>query len=437
MEKLIWNNLTSQQQIVALQRAPRNSSPEISARVAEIIDQVRSQRDAAIRQLTRLLDEVDLPVSQVAELEAEDSISQLQPEVRQAIDQAYSNIKLFHEAGRPSNLSVETSAGVMCHARYTGINRVGLYAPGGSTPLPSSVLMMGVPAQIAGCREIVLCTSPGRNGAIDPAIAYAARLCGVTSVFQIGGAQAIAAMAFGTESVPRCDKLFGPGSVWVTEAKRQVAASHHAITIDMVAGPSEVMVIADGQANATFVASDMLAQVEHGPDSQAILLTDDSKLASQVVTEVDRLSSTLSRKDQIASSLQYSRVIVVENLVEAVELANRYAAEHLIIQTADPESLSEEITAAGSVFLGAWTPEVLGDYCSGTNHVLPTCGLARSVNGLSTADFMKRITIQNASREGFLGLATTARVLAECENLTAHALAVTVRQDSLEAEARS
>jgi histidinol dehydrogenase len=402
--------------------------------VTQILQQVREQGDRALGELSIRLDGIDLTDFSVPASEWDSAARELPADVRQAIDQAASNIRAFHKAGRPRGYALETTPGVVCQTRYVGIDRVGLYAPGGGTPLPSSVLMMGIPAQLAGCRESVLCTPPSPSGTIHGAIAYAARVSGIQSIFKVGGAQAIAAMAFGTETVPACDKIFGPGSVWVTEAKRQVAAGSTSVTIDMAAGPSEVLVVADEQADAELVAVDMAAQMEHGPDSQAILVTDCPELAASVQQHLQRLASELSRQAFIDASARYSRCLVVDDLQQAVDVANQYAAEHLIIQTRDPEALLEQVTAAGSVFLGPWTPEVLGDYCSGTNHVLPTCGLARSVNGLSTSDFMKRITVQRATPSGLQALAATATTLAECEQLTAHAKAVTLRQQKIRLE---
>ncbi len=427
MNVLDWKKLDSTAQGIALQRAPSNVSPAIADKVAAIIDAVRSRGDVAIQEFTVQFENVTRKSIRASEKELDEACQKLPAAMRSAIDAAYDNVQAFHLRGRPADYSMETVPGVTCSARYTGIGRAGMYAPGGATPLPSSVLMLGVPAQIAGCGKRNLCTAPNRNGTIDPAIAWAARKCSITEVFLAGGAQAIAAMAFGTETVPATDKIFGPGSVWVTEAKQQVARIG-TVAIDMPAGPSEVMILADGTANATFVAADMLAQLEHGCDSQAILVTTDRNLAHAVVKEVERLRLQLTRSNQIEQSLAHSGVILVSTLDEATDIANRYAAEHLIIQTADPAVLCDRITSAGSIFLGAWTPEVLGDYCSGTNHVLPTNGFARCMNGLSVSDFMKRLTIQQATRRGLAALAPVATTLAAWEGLTAHALAITIRQ---------
>ena len=435
MEIIEWNELDQGSREAALERAPQNRSEKTQLIVSDILKRVSSDGDAAIRELTFQLDGVDLQSFRVTTEERHAAMEGLDVEVREAIDSAYQNIKKFHHAALPSNFSLETSSGVTCQARYLGIQSVGLYAPGGKTPLPSSVLMMGVPAELAKCKNVILCSPPSPSGEIDGAIAYAAEVCGVDAVFKIGGAQAIAAMTFGTESVPACDKLFGPGSIWVTEAKRQVSVGRSATTIDMAAGPSEVMVVADKDANPVFVAVDMAAQMEHGTDSQAILVTESRDLAEAVVQAVLDLLPQLNRRDLIRSSSRYSRIILVDDISQAMQVANLYAAEHLIIQTEDADIRLEQVTAAGSVFLGRWTPEVLGDYCSGTNHVLPTCGLARSVNGLSVSDFMKRITVQRATADGLMGLAKTATTLANAEGLTAHALAVSIRRDGCQSGA--
>ncbi len=432
LEILQWNELTSAEREAALKRAPANRDQRVQESVAKIVDRVRLQGDQAIRELTLEFDGVPIENCLVSSCDLQSASDQLPADLKAAIDVAFGNIQKFHHAALPNSFAIETSPGVECSTKYLGIETVGMYAPGGATPLPSSVLMMGVPAMIAGCGTKVLCSSPNAEGKIDPAIAYAAKLCQVDRVFLIGGAQAIAAMAYGTQSVPACDKIFGPGSVWVTEAKRQVAADSSPVTIDMAAGPSEVLVVADDSADPEFIAADMLAQLEHGTDSQAILVTDSSRIASQTAAAVQRMAESLSRVQQVQESMSHSRVILTIDMQQAMVVANRYAAEHLILQAKDSQQLAGKITAAGSVFVGKWTPEVLGDYCSGTNHVLPTCGLARSVNGLSTADFMKRITFQSASADGLSGLAQTATTLARWEQLTAHALAVDVRLSAID-----
>ncbi len=411
-------------------RAPQNRSTELWHQVTDLVESIRDGGDVAVARLAARFDNLHRASFRIDERELAVAASRLDLETAEALEVAYRNLVTFHEKGRPCGYEVETVPGVVCRAEYRPIERVGLYAPGGSTPLPSTVLMLGVPSGIAGCRTRVLCCPPSPDGQIDPGIAFAARLTGINDAFLIGGAQAIAAMAFGTETVPACDKIFGPGSARVTAAK-QLVSQMTSVTIDMPAGPSEVLVIADEQANAEFVAADMLAQLEHGPDSQALLVTWSRTLALRVADALAAQAARLPRKKLVADSMAYSSILVVEDPAEAIAIANRYAAEHLILNTQDPESLFARIESAGSVFLGPWTPEVLGDYCSGTNHVLPTNGTARSLGGLSVADFMKRITVQHASREGFRRLAPIARRIASHEGLTAHSMAAAIREQSV------
>jgi histidinol dehydrogenase len=314
------------------------------------------------------------------------------------------------------------------------VARVGLYVPAGSAPLPSTALMLGVPARIAGCHEVVLCSPARADGRCDEAVLYAARLTGVHKVFKLGGAQAIAAMAYGTASVPKCDKLFGPGNAWVTEAKLQVSSDPDGAAIDMPAGPSEVLVIADARANPVFVAADLLSQAEHGPDSQVILLADSDELLDRVEREVQAQCAVLPRSAVAAQALSRSRLIRVASLAQAVEVSNRYAPEHLILQVAEPRALLDGIESAGSVFLGAWTPESVGDYCSGSNHVLPTYGYAKSYSGVSVASFQKQITVQQLSADGLRAIGPCTATLAAAEQLEAHRRAVTLRLAALDGE---
>jgi histidinol dehydrogenase len=311
------------------------------------------------------------------------------------------------------------------------IQRVGLYVPAGSAPLPSTALMLGVPARIAGCREVVLCSPARTDGSCDDAVLFTARLVGVHRVFKLGGAQAIAAMAYGTESVPRCDKLFGPGNAWVTEAKLQVSSDPDGAAIDMPAGPSEVLVIADAQANPVFVAADLLSQAEHGPDSQVVLVTDSTALLDKVATEVDRQCAQLPRGAIAEQALAQSRLIAVTSLAQAVEVSNRYAPEHLILQVSGARELVASIESAGSIFVGAWTPESVGDYCSGSNHVLPTYGYARSYSGVSVASYQKQITVQELDPNGLRAIGPCTATLAAAEQLEAHRRAVTLRLAAL------
>ncbi|MEO6953244.1 MAG: histidinol dehydrogenase, partial [Polyangia bacterium] len=329
-------------------------------------------------------------------------------------------------------LRVETSPGVVCERFETPISAVGIYVPAGSAPLPSAAIMSAVPAAIAGCELRILCTPPRADGRADPAILVAARLCGVTHIYKVGGAQAIAAMAYGTRTIPKVDKIFGPGNAWVTAAKLLVAQDPAGAAYDLPAGPSEVLVIADDAANPEFVAADLLAQAEHDPSSQVVLLTPSRSLADRAIAAIDRQQAGLSRRAITAEALRRSRVILVADLDTALDVSNRYAPEHLILQVEAARSWLPKVKAAGSVFLGAWTPEPMGDYCSGTNHVLPTYGYARAFSGLALADFMRRITVQELTPAGLADLGPVAVTLAQLEGLDAHANAVSVRLRELE-----
>jgi histidinol dehydrogenase len=395
--------------------------------VARIIEQVRSDDDVALCSLTLRYDGVEVKSLETSTAAFDVAEQALDPVLRTAMRNALARIEAFHAAGAPIEYMLDTAPGVRCERILRPLDRVGLYVPAGSAPLFSTVLMLGVPARLAGCREVILCTPPRADGSVDPAVLVAARLCGITRVFTVGGAQAIAAMAFGTASVPRCDKLFGPGNAWVTEAKRQVAAAPDGVAIDMPAGPSEVLVIADAEANPDFVAADLLAQAEHGPDSQVLLITDSAPLAAAVSVAIEYQLASLPRREIAEQALAGSRIIVVDDLQTAVELSNRYAPEHLILQVVAPRALLAQVRAAGSVFLGAWSPESVGDYCSGTNHVLPTDGWARACSGVSVASFQRAITVQELSRDGLAIIGGDAIVMAEAEGLRAHAQAVRVR----------
>ena len=395
--------------------------------VAQIIEQVRSDGDAVLRELTLRHDGVMIGTFEVGTAAIDAAERGLDPALRTAMRNALARIEAFHAAGAPAGYTLDTAPGVRCERVLRPLDRVGLYVPAGSAPLPSTVLMLGAPARIAGCLEVILCTPPRADGSVDPVVLAAAEMCGIKRVFAVGGAQAIAAMAFGTNSIPRCDKLFGPGNAWVTEAKRQVAAMPDGVAIDMPAGPSEVLVIADADANPEFVAADLLAQAEHGPDSQVLLVTDSAALADAVCIAIEHQLAPLPRRTIAATALGCSRVIVVDDLRVAVELSNRYAPEHLILQVAKPRSLLAQVRAAGSVFLGAFSPESVGDYCSGTNHVLPTDGWARAYSGVSVASFQRAITVQELSRDGLAAIGCDAIVMAEAEGLRAHAHAIRVR----------
>lgn len=405
----------------------RNSSDDdrISERVGEIIGRVREEGDRALFELARQIDGVELATLRVSEQEIAEAASAVPDEVRQAIGKAIGNIRRFHEAQRPAPVDIETTEGVRCCQRAVPIRRVGLYIPGGNAPLFSTVLMLAVPASVAGCSEVVLCSPPNKQGGIAPVILYAASQCGVREIYKCGGAQAIAALAYGTETIARCDKIFGPGNRYVTQAKQAVGG--RVCAIDMPAGPSEVMVIADDESNPQFVAADLLSQAEHGNDSQSILLCLSADFARRVDAATEEQYARLSRRQTISNSLNGSRIIVLEDLAQAVDFANGYAPEHLIIQTRRPWEIAERITAAGSVFVGDYSTESAGDYASGTNHTLPTSGWARSMSGVNLDSFMHKITFQELSREGLKALAPTITAMAEAEGLDAHAEAVRIR----------
>ncbi|GAB2540305.1 histidinol dehydrogenase [Spirosoma aerophilum] len=410
----------------ALLARPVQSTQQIEAAVAPILAQVRSGGDSALFELALKFDKVDLsngglevPLSALDEADG-----QLSDELKSAIRQAYQNIRLFHERQKQPIEKVETMPGVMCWRKSVGIEKVGLYIPGGTAPLFSTVLMLGIPAQLAGCREVVLCT-PSNH----PAIYFAAKLVGITKVFRIGGAQAIAAMAYGTESVPQVYKIFGPGNQYVTSAKMLVAKE--GVAIDMPAGPSEVAVYADDSAIPAFVAADLLSQAEHGADSQVLLVTTSKKLVSMVNLVLPTQLSKLPRRELAAKALENSKAILVENEADAIDLLNAYAAEHLILSVENAESVAEKIVNAGSIFLGNYTPESAGDYASGTNHTLPTNGFARAYSGVSLDSFVKKITIQHITQEGIQQLGPVVEAMAEAESLDAHKRAVSLRLASL------
>ncbi|MEI7255749.1 histidinol dehydrogenase [Dickeya dadantii] len=426
-----WQACTEAEQRQLLTRPAISASDRISAIVSEILAKVRDDGDAALREYSARFDKVQVDSLRVSAEAIDAAAARLGDDIKQAMATAVRNIETFHNAQKLPSISVETQPGVRCQQVTRPIASVGLYIPGGSAPLLSTVLMLATPARIAGCRRVILCSPPP----IADEILYAAKLCGVQEVFQLGGAQAIAAMAFGTDSVPKVDKIFGPGNAYVTEAKRQVSQLLDGAAIDMPAGPSEVLVIADSGATPDFVASDLLSQAEHGPDSQVILLTPDADMAQAVIEAVERQLTTLSRADIARQALASSRVIVARDLGQCIDISNQYGPEHLIIQTRDAEALVERITSAGSVFLGDWSPESAGDYASGTNHVLPTYGYTATYSSLGLADFQKRMTVQQLSPQGLLGLASTIEIMAQAEQLTAHKNAVTLRVNALKEQA--
>ena len=426
LEMIRWSSLTSRDRQDLLQR-PVSNQPDLSGSVAAIIRQVRSGGDRALQELTRQLDRVEPPQLELDPAEMQTALESIDPELRQAIGDAMSRIEAFHAADIPASVKVETAPGLNCEVRYQALSPVGLYIPGGSAPLVSTVLMLAIPARLAGCREVIMCSPPAGNGEIPAEILAAAQLCGVDRVFCAGGAQAVAALAYGTETIPRCVKIFGPGNAWVTEAKQQVSQDPAGAAIDMPAGPSEVLVIADRDANPEFIAWDLLSQAEHGPDSQVLLVTDSAGLASAVIEKLQTLAPATTRAAILEESLAEARMILVDSMPEALRISNAYAPEHLIINTADATALAEQVENAGSVFIGPWTPESLGDYCSGTNHVLPTYGWARSFGALGVSDYMRRMTLQQASRSALEKVGPTAETLAAVEGLEAHRMAVSTR----------
>ncbi|TAL91717.1 MAG: histidinol dehydrogenase [Rhodanobacter sp.] len=435
MKRLDWNSLDQAGRREALARPAQSRADSLRRGVEQIIAGVRERGDVALRELSARYDHCTLGAIAVEETEFVAADAALDPALKAAIHEAAVRIELFHRAAALQPVAVETAPGVRVERMLRPISRVGLYVPAGSAPLPSTALMLGVPAQIAGCREVVLCSPARADGCCDEAVLYAARLTGVHRVFKLGGAQAIAAMAYGTRSVPKCDKLFGPGNSWVTEAKLQASSDPDGAAIDMPAGPSEVLVIADAEANPVFVAADLLSQAEHGPDSQVILLSPSAKLLDRAAAEVTRQCAALPRHDIASLALAHSRLILVESLAQAVEVSNRYAPEHLILQVAAPRELLAGIDSAGSIFLGQWAPESVGDYCSGSNHVLPTYGYARSYSGVSVASYQKQISVQEVSAEGLRNIGPCTATLAAAEQLEAHRRAVTLRLAALEATA--
>jgi len=422
-----WDKLDEGARRALLARPVHDARLEVGERVREICAAVRREGDAAVHRFTQRFDGVrlaDLAVSSTERTAARGKLSAAQVA---ALRRAIANVETFHAAQRLEPLSLEVMPGVRCERIVRPISAVGLYVPAGSAPLPSAVVMLAVPARLAGCPQRILCTPPRADGSAHPAVLVAAELCGIDTIFKVGGAQAIAALAYGTETVPKVHKICGPGNVWVTAAKQQVAGDPEGAACDLPAGPSEVLVIADDSARAELVAADLLAQAEHDRQSQAILVTPSSALAAAVLAAVERQYRSLSRQAILEHSLAGSRCIVVADLSAAFALANEYAPEHLILQVREPRRWLGEVRNAGSVFLGEWSPEPLGDYCSGTNHVLPTYGYARAYSGLSTLDFAKRITVQELSAEGLAALGPVAAELAQLEGLDAHASAVTRR----------
>ncbi len=430
MKLSYWQNCSKEQQAELLTRPAIAASDSISQVVKDILTQVKQNGDQALKVLSSKYDKTQTNQIKLTEDEIKTATSRVKSDLKQAMQLAVSNIEKFHQAQVRQTITVETMPGIKCQSVTRPIDSVGLYIPGGSAPLLSTVLMLAIPAKIAGCRKVILCSPPP----IADEILYAAELCGVTEIYQLGGAQAIAAMALGTESVPKVDKIFGPGNAYVTEAKRQVSQRLDGAAIDMPAGPSEVLVIADSSANPSFIAADLLSQAEHGPDSQVVLLTPDEKIAQEVSIEVDKQLMQLSRQDIAEKALKESRLIVTNDLEECVDISNRYGPEHLIIQTKNADQLVDKINSAGSIFIGDWSPESAGDYASGTNHVLPTYGYTSTYSSLGLPDFQKRMTVQKLTPDGLKAIGTAVELMAQAEQLTAHKNAITIRLAKLNAD---
>ncbi len=425
--KIIVNPL--QEALPELLQRPVMDHAALQTVVQGVLDAVRTGGDKAVISYTKEFDGVTINYLQVSEAEINEASLSLEPALKEAMQLAAKNIRCFHEAQVNATVTIETMPGVRCWRKAVGIDKVGLYIPGGSAPLFSTVLMLGIPAVIAGCKEIILCTPPSKDGSVNPAILYAASVVGITRIYKIGGVQAIAAMAYGTETVPQVYKIFGPGNQYVTAAKQLV--QQNGVAIDMPAGPSEVCVLADESCNPAFVASDLLSQAEHGPDSQVLLVSTSSKVVDEINEALTAQLAVLPRKDIAQQALANSKAIVVDSMEQAIFIVNSYAAEHLIIACKNDEAIGEQITNAGSVFLGNYSPESVGDYASGTNHTLPTSGYARTYSGVSVDSFVKKITYQKLTTAGLQAIGAAVETMAAAEGLDAHKNAITIRLQSL------
>ncbi|MDO6712273.1 histidinol dehydrogenase [Aliiglaciecola sp. 2_MG-2023] len=422
-----WANLSDSQKQNILSRPAQADNEKLTKIVSDILQQVKERGDDAVRELTEQFDGIRLTKLRLSNESLINAANEISDNVRTAIDLAYANIKAFHQAQFPTDVKIETQPGVLCELKHSAIDSVGLYIPGGSAPLPSTVLMLGATAQVAGCERKVLCTPPDAKGNIAAEIRYAAQLCGIDEIYLIGGAQAVAAMAFGTDSITKVDKIFGPGNSFVTEAKQQISTKSDGAAIDMPAGPSEVLVIADESADPNFVASDLLSQAEHGADSQAVLVSNSQTLIEAVQLAVEKQLQQLSRKEIAAKAMQHGRYILTSDVNESILVSNQYAPEHLIVQVENARDLLPKLKYAGSIFIGKWSPESAGDYASGTNHVLPTYGYSRNYSSLGLADFMRRYTVQELSYQGLSNIGNAIMDLAEAEGLDAHKRAVSIR----------
>jgi histidinol dehydrogenase len=435
MQTFNWSTLDTDGRRRALSRPRLESQQDVENLARSIIREVRKDGDAALLRYAERFDRARLQSVQVTPEEFDAAEGKLDARQISAIETAIDNVRRFHAAQLGTAISMEIMPGVVCERIFRPIPAVGLYVPAGSAPLPSTVIMVAVPALLAGCPERVLCTPPAADGNANAAVLVAARRCGVTKVFKAGGAQAVAAMAYGTATIPKADKIFGPGTALTTAAKQIVATDPEGAACDLPAGPSEVLVIADGSANPAFVAADLLAQAEHDVRAQSLLVTDSATLAAAVTVEFEKQRGSLSRREILQQSAANCRIILVDSLATALAVSNDYAPEHLIVQTEAPRALLDGVINAGSIFLGAWSPESMGDYCSGTNHVLPTYGYARAYSGLSLADFQKRMTVQELTADGIRKLGPIAETLAALEGLDAHERAVTIRLAALDGKA--
>lgn len=425
----IFENPTKENWSEILQR-PTNNAEQMEENVSIILDEVQKKGDTAVTKYTRFFDRVIIDSFQVNSFEFANADEAVDEDLKQAIQKAAANIEKFHSVQQTEEEVIETMPGVKCWRKSVPIDSVGLYIPGGSAPLFSTVLMLGIPAKLAGCKEIILCTPPRQDGTIDPVILYTAKLIGCDKVYKIGGVQAIGAMAYGTQTVPAVDKIFGPGNQFVTVAKQLV--SKNAVAIDMPAGPSEVMVVADGTANAEFIAADLLSQAEHGADSQVVLVSNNKDLVNDVQEKINVQLADLPRKEIAEKALENSRSILLNDESEMLEMVNSYAPEHLIVAIENATNFASQVTNSGSVFIGNYSPESVGDYASGTNHTLPTNGFAKSYSGVSLDSFVKKITFQEVSKEGIRNIGPMVEIMAEAEQLQAHKNAVTVRLKALE-----
>jgi len=430
MKKYYLKNL-DKDNLKALCERPAIDFDSVFGIVKPILEDISANGDKAVSGYTKQFDGVDIEEFEVSENEINEACKRVPQTLKQAFEEAAKNIEKFHKAQLTDKVSIETMSGVRCFQESRAIEKVGIYVPAGTAPLPSTVLMLGIPAKVANCSEIVMCTPPNKDANIADVMLFAAKLAGVTKIFKVGGSQAIGAMAFGTETIPKVDKIFGPGNQYVTAAKMLVSTSPEGSAIDMPAGPSEVLVIADKDARADFVAADLLSQAEHGPDSQVVLVCTDEKKADDILGKVDKQLKQLSRKDIAIKALECSYVLSVDNVANAIDFSNKYAPEHLILNVSKANFYLDSIINAGSVFIGPYSCESAGDYASGTNHTLPTYGFAKSYSGVNTDSFMKKITFQEIDKEGVISLGSIVEEMAKCEGLDAHKNAMTIRINSL------